>query len=414
MSVWIVVDLGFGDAGKGATVDTLVRHTGARLVVRFSGGAQAGHNVVTPDGRHHTFSQFCSGSFVPGVLGLLGPEFVLHPLGMAVEAEHLESVGIGDAFSRTAVSDRARVITPYQQAANRVRERLRGRAAHGSCGVGVGECVGDALTHPDDRIIAGMLDDQAQLRRRLLRQRERKRAELVAIGADPSALMLFDDVALVDRAIAIWGHVASRLSRLDDDALTRQVRQAPKVVFEGAQGVLLDERYGFHPHTTWSRCTAAGAMELAGDRPSTRLGVVRAYSTRHGAGPFPTEDPNMFMPEPHNPDGHAGRFRVGALDLVLLRYALRAAPMDGLAVTCLDRVGRVPLVCREYAGLDELALPNTLEEAEATGLALGSVRSVLSPCEHLVETIEGWTGVPVVLTSSGPTSADRRWRVGGI
>jgi adenylosuccinate synthase len=411
MSGWIVVDLGFGDAGKGATVDALVRHTGARLVVRFNGGAQAGHNVVTSDGRHHTFSQFCSGSFVAGAVGLLGPDFVLHPLGMVVEAEHLESIGIGDAFARTWVSDRARVITPYQQVANRVRERLRGQAAHGSCGVGVGECVSDALTHPDEGIVAGMLDDQAELRRRLQRQRERKRAELVALGANGADLELFDDVALVDRVIAIWGHVVSRLSRLDDDALTCMIRNAPNVVFEGAQGVLLDERYGFHPHTTWSRCTAEGALELAGDRPLTRLGVVRAYATRHGAGPFPTEDASMNLPELHNPDGHAGRFRIGALDVVLLRYALRVAAMDGLAVTCLDRVGPTPLVCLAYDGFDELALPGTLDEAEALGRALRSMRPVLSPCTQLSEAVEQWTGVKVMLTSFGPTAGARQWCV---
>jgi adenylosuccinate synthase len=329
---------------------------------------------------------------------------------MAVEAEHMESVGIGDAFARTWVSRRARVITPYQQAANRVRERLRGRAAHGSCGVGVGECVADAFAYPDEGIIAGILDDQAELRRRLRRQRERKRAELSAIGADSSDLALFDDVELVDRVSAVWGHVVSRLSRLDDDALVRMIRNAPTVIFEGAQGALLDERYGFHPHTTWSRCTAEGAMELAGDRPLTRLGVIRAYTTRHGAGPFPTEDPSMNLPELHNPDGHAGRFRVGALDVVLLRYALRVAPMDGLAVTCLDRVGSTPLVCLKYDEFDELQPPSTLEEAEAIGLALRTVRPVLSPCAHLIEGIERWTGARVMLTSSGPTSGDRRWR----
>ena len=83
---WAVVDLGFGDGGKGTLTDFLVRDRGAGLVVRFNGGAQAGHNVVCPDGRHHTFAQFCAGSFVPGVLGLLGPEFLLHPLGMAVDS----------------------------------------------------------------------------------------------------------------------------------------------------------------------------------------------------------------------------------------------------------------------------------------------------------------------------------------
>ena len=410
MRDWIVVDLGFGDAGKGATVDALVRRDGASLVVRFNGGAQAGHNVVTADGRHHTFSQFCSGSFVPGVSGLLGPDFVLHPLGMVVEAEHLQRVGLGDGFARTWVSDRAKVITPYQQAANRVRERLRGSAAHGSCGLGIGECVGDALAHPDDRIITAMLGDRIELRRRLQRQRDRKYAELMAAQAQPTDLELFDDTRLVDRVVETWGAVASRWSLLDDDAMKRLILAADAVVYEGAQGVLLDEQYGFYPHTTRSRCTAAGALKLAGDRPLMRLGVTRAYCTRHGAGPFPTEEPRRVLPELHNPDGCAGQFRVGALDLVLLRYALRAAPMDALAITCLDRVGAAPSVCVAYQDLEELPLPETLAESEIIGQRLREVRPVLEHCENLVDTVEACAGIPVVLTAFGPTADERHWR----
>ncbi len=410
MSDWVVVDLGFGDAGKGATVDTLVRHERACLVVRFNGGAQAGHNVVTPDGRHHTFSQFCSGSFVPGGSGLLGPDFVLHPLGMAVEAEHLKSVGVGDAFARTWVSDRAKVITPYQQLANRVREQLRGAAAHGSCGLGVGECVSDASSSPDDLIVAEMLGQEAELGRRLRRQRDRKHAELVAAGASLEQLALWDDTGLERRVIDAWRTVASRLLLLDDDASRRLIREAQTVVFEGAQGVLLDECYGFHPHTTWSSCTTKGVLELAGERSLKRLGVIRAYATRHGAGPFPTEDPTWRLAEQHNPDGHAGAFRVGALDLVLLRYALRVAPMDALAITCLDRVGTTPPVCVGYAGMGELELPRTLEEAEALGKQLRSVQPVLSHGKQLVEQVEACAGIPVVLTAHGPSSCDRRWR----
>ena len=197
---------------------------------------------------------------------------------------------------------------------------------------------------------------------------------------------------------------------LDDDSLRRKIREAKGVVFEGAQGVLLDEQYGFHPHTTWSRCTAAGALELAGDRSVRRLGVTRAYTTRHGAGPFPTEDPTMHLPELHNPDGHAGRFRVGALDLMLLRYALRAAPMDELAVTCLDRVGATPVVGVAYEGRDDLELPRTLQEAETLGQQLHQVQPVWSHCEDLVAVVEERTGIPVVLTAHGPTPNDRQWR----
>ena len=146
--VSIVVDLGFGDAGKGLVTDALVRRDGAGLVVRYNGGAQAGHNVVTREGQHHTFAQFGAGSFVPGVRTFLAHPFVLHPTALLVEGDLLRARGVGDIFERLRVSERARVITPFHQAMNRLRELARGEARHGSCGVGVGETVQDlSLIH---------------------------------------------------------------------------------------------------------------------------------------------------------------------------------------------------------------------------------------------------------------------------
>src|SRR5580700_4081002 len=104
---FLVVDLGFGDAGKGLLTDFLVRRTGATLVVRFNGGAQAGHNVVAPDGRHHTFAQIGAGSFVPGVQTFLADRTVLHPTALGVEAAHLEAAGVLDPLSRVVASERA-------------------------------------------------------------------------------------------------------------------------------------------------------------------------------------------------------------------------------------------------------------------------------------------------------------------
>jgi adenylosuccinate synthase len=410
------VDLGFGDAGKGSVVDFLARDRGADLIVRFNGGAQAGHNVVTPDGRHHTFSQLCAGAFA-GVPGLLGPDFLLHPLALAVEAEHLQAVGVADPWAGLAVDRRARVITPYQQAAGRVRELLRGAGAHGTCGVGVGERVGDGLAHADDQLYAGDLADASTVRARLRTQRERKRAELVGLGAEVRAtpeLALFDDEALVERVVDAWGGVASRLRLLDADAVHRRIRDARRVVFEGAQGVLLDETWGFHPHTTWSDCTPAGALALAGDREVRRLGVIRAYHVRHGAGPFPTEAPDGAV-ELHNADhGWQGRFRVGALDGVLLRYAVEVCGgVDALAVTCLDRVGEAT-VCDAYVA--DGVRTRSLDPGRADDLAHrerlgGWLRSVAPELDRgdAVAFAEAATGLPVGLQSRGPTAADKRW-----
>ena len=149
----LVVDLGFGDAGKGAITDYLARTTSAHTVVRFNGGAQARHNVVAPDGKHHAFSQFGSATLVPGVRTHLSRHMVLNPLAMLVEERYLRALGVEDAFARTAISAEALVITPFQRAANRLRELARslpagkaGERRHGSCGMGIGETVSDSLT----------------------------------------------------------------------------------------------------------------------------------------------------------------------------------------------------------------------------------------------------------------------------
>ncbi|MEQ1503809.1 MAG: adenylosuccinate synthetase, partial [Myxococcota bacterium] len=153
-AAWAVVDLGFGDAGKGTTTDYLVRAHDARLVVRFNGGAQAGHTVVLADGRHHTFAQLGAGTFVAGVGTHLGPAFALDPGALRVEARALAGLGVTDALARTTIDRRARVITPFHRAACRIRERARGDDAHGTTGVGVGEAVSDALAGHDDVFVA--------------------------------------------------------------------------------------------------------------------------------------------------------------------------------------------------------------------------------------------------------------------
>jgi len=407
---WAVVDLGFGDAGKGAITDGLVRRLGAGLVVRFNGGAQAGHNVVTPDGRHHTFSQFGAGHLA-GAATLLGPAFLLHPLGMAVEAEHLARVG-PDPWSRTWVDGQARLITPWQQAAGRAREVLRGAGAHGTCGVGVGECVADDLAHPDETLRAADLTNAPVLRRQLARQRDRKRAELFALGADVD---LFDDAGLIDRVVAVWTDVARRMQVLSPDQVTARIAATEVVVFEGAQGVLLDETWGFHPHTTWSDTTFTHAHALC-DRPLTRVGVTRAYGVRHGPGPFPT-DGTLAVPDEHNrDDGFQGRFRTGALDAILLRYAVDVCGgVDLVALTHLDRVP-APLGCERYEADPTPLLvdgrlvpgaPDDLGHREAMGAWLRTVRPVVAPCD-VRALVEAATGAAVGIEGWGPTAEGQR------
>lgn len=397
---WVVVDLGFGDAGKGVVTDFLVRDQGLEAVVRFNGGAQAGHNVVLPDGRHHTFSQFGSGTFVGGTRSFLGPAFLLHPLGMEVEERHLHDVGVTDAFERSVVHAGARLITPYQQALNLGRERARGEGRHGTCGVGVGECVADALAgHP--ALHARDLLDARRVREVLNEQRVRKAAELGMLGL---ADALFDDEGLIERVVDAWQAVGRRLRVLEDDAFWSELPD--RVAFEGAQGVLLDQDLGFHPHTTWSDCTGRGIRW----GKTVRIGVTRTYQVRHGQGPLPSEGTVRF-PEPHNGDGGPqGAFRGGALDGVLLRYAQRVCPVDGVAVTHLDRLAHGPVCTRwtvDGSPLTDLPSPGSLEAQQRLTTLAQRAHPVVE--QHDLRAFIASAGAPIVLEGHGPTHLDVRW-----
>jgi adenylosuccinate synthase len=430
-----VVDLGCGDAGKGLVVDHLARSHPGALVVRFNGGAQAGHNVVTPDGRHHTFSQIGAGSFVPGVRTHLAARVVVHPTALLLEAGRLESAGVGDALDRLTVSDEALVVTPFHQAACRVRELARGGARHGSCGVGVGEVMRDSLAHPGDAVRVRDLAGAGPLRRRLDRVRERVRDDVrelraAAAGAPAGERegRVLDDPGVVDAWIDATRPFVARVRCASDGAVGAAVRGGAPVLFEGAQGVLLDEDHGFHPYTTWSRCTFANVDELLRDvapgHRAYRLGVVRIYAHRHGPGPLPTESAELTaaLDEPHNGDGPwQGRFRVGWPDLVMARYARAACGgIDALALTHLDAPFG-PLRARIAPSYEQGRVvewpahaPDDLAGRAAATARLAQARPDLVEVEarEAEEALAHAYGAPVALRSTGPTTrhVESRWQ----
>ena len=412
----IVVDLGYGDAGKGTVVDWLCSPFAGEpvhTVVRFNGGAQAGHNVVTADGRHHTFAQFGSGTFWPGVRTFLSRFMLVDPLALAAEAAHLAAVGVPDALRRLTVDADAPLTTPYHRAANRVRELARGRDRHGSCGMGIGETASYALGFPADAPRAGDCAAPRVLARKLRLLRDRLGDELGPLDAPPVA-----DLCEAYQAFA------AAVPVVDSGYLARVLRRG-RVVFEGAQGVLLDEWRGFHPYTTWSTTTFANAETLlaealpteAGSR-GVRLGVVRSYLTRHGPGPFPTEDPTLELPEPHNRRGDwQGAFRVGHFDAVALRYAVSVAgSVDALAVTHLDTAaGRPMRVCDRYLvdgrpvdRLDPGPERDLDYQSRLTAMLLRARPSYRGLGGDWPGVIEAALGAPVALLSLGPTAADKR------
>jgi adenylosuccinate synthase len=396
----IVVDLGYGDAGKGTVVDWLCTAAArdgrpVRAVVRFNGGAQAAHHVLAPSGPPHPFAQFGSGTFTRGTPTFLSRFMLFDPLALVAEAERLRALGVPDPCRLVTVDRDALLTTPYHRAANQAREEARGASRHGSCGMGIGETASYALAYPADAPRAGDMTAPRTLLRKLALLRERlapgnlgrerlapaKPGNFAATGSPgpgasaaravpetptaPGILGVQAVPASVDQGshlpspeetAAVYRTIAARLTLAGDGWLARLLRQGP-VVFEGAQGVLLDEWRGFHPYTTWSTTTFDNAEALlrenAAAGAATRLGVTRTYQTRHGPGPLPTEDTALPVTERHNASGRwQGPFRVGHLDAVTLRYARDVSGgVDAVALTHLDTArdagGRLR-ICRGY------------------------------------------------------------------
>jgi adenylosuccinate synthase len=443
LRAYIVVDLGFGDSGKGILTDFLARHLDAGVVVRYNGGAQAGHNVVAPDKRQHTFSQFGSGTFIPGVKTYLSKHVVIHPGALLLEGDILEGMGVKDAFSRIRLSDQALVVTPFHQAANHIREIVRSENRHGSCGVGVGEAVEDSLSNVGDCILAGDLSDPPKLRRKLKSLREYKREQLVGLYKDKlkdDALAreweIFERQDVIDAWISSIARVGEFGLVVSDAVLQRWLHQAEAVIFEGAQGVLLDADAGFHPYTTWSRCTAANAYdlirEMAPDSQVYQIGVMRSYAVRHGPGPLPTEtDALTTIVSEHNKYNEwQGAVRYGWFDAVLARYALElTGRVDSLVVTHLDILSHLKrwIYCAGYevphdfedtiidATIGDGVLENfhlspflSMLQREKFTQALSKVTPVLETCNtgegRVIQKIESLIGQPVGMISRGPSA----------
>ena len=438
-----VIDLGFGDSGKGTIVDYLVRKTGSNLVVRFNGGAQAGHNVVTPDGVHHCFSQFGSGTFVEGVRTLLTSDVAIHPIALEKEATRLQEIGIWDALSRLYIERDCLVITPYHQALNCLKELSRGAEAHGSCGVGHGEAVSMSINCPDTALRAWHLSDHRTVADQLHKIREMALAEAARLTVCPTLAWnllgendlwcewhsLLHDEANVEVIARMFFEFSKRLTIVSEGNNIIQLANVP--IFEGAQGVLIDDKWGFAPYHTWSDTTGAQIHKRFGLHPGngsiTPIGVVRAFPTRHGAGPFPTRQPDLeantaFLDEHNSYNKWQGRPRIGSFDHVLTRYAMQACkvnnfPISGLAVTHLDQVKLVDdwQSCTMY----DIDGPIPGVDAEALMWATAKDRTKLisgvtpfyedaPPNEQAVyRSIESYAERPVLIKSFGPTANEK-------
>ncbi|MEZ4860571.1 MAG: adenylosuccinate synthetase [Caldilineaceae bacterium] len=434
---FLTVDLGFGDAGKGSVVDFLTRAHAAHTVIRYNGGAQAGHRVVAATGQgtlqEHVFAQFGSGALA-GAATHLTRYMILDPLAMLAEAAHLQQLGLTDIFQRTTIDAQALVITPFQRAVNRLRELARGQGRHGSCGMGIGETVADSLTYGKAVLLAGDLANPVILTEKLAMLQQISRAKVDAFRAQLPACEEVDlELAWLADAWREWlpgayAEFVAAVQIVGADYLPALLQRPGTVIFEGAQGVLLDEWRGFHPYTTWSTTTLANADRLLQEAVYqgnvTRIGITRAYTTRHGAGPLVTEDTTLTHALPDAANGHGawqGSFRVGWLDLVLLRYATAVVGrLDTLAVTCLDRLATLPALnlCAAYHNKDRKieqikpgAQPQDLHYQAQLTRTLAQCRPLLSAVadvDTLLAQISHTLGLPIGLTSYGPTAQDKR------
>lgn len=399
----VVIGANYGDEGKGLMTDYhIAPHGKEGIVVRFNGGAQAGHTVTTPDGVapvfSHVFSHLSSGTLARAAT-FLSRHFVCHPAMFFKEAGTLAAAGL-HTLPPVFVDERAPLSTLYDILINQIVERQRGNGRHGSCGMGFGETIERnldphfALTVADLRQGAGyLLHRLAMIRDEYVPQRLATLG-IVDLDAD-SAGWLASDAALQR-----YTHAAMRFRRATHTARPAVLADFAGVVFEGAQGLLLDQERGAFPYVTRSHTGVRNALDVALDAGIDTLEisyVTRAYLTRHGAGPLANELPDKpyagIEDNTNVPNEFQGALRFAHLDLDLLVRTIRADCADALhfpgiaakfnlAVTCLDQVG--PNVAFFEDGELKRAAPGMLVERLAARLGAGVVHTSWGPTRATV------------------------------
>ncbi len=374
-----VVGAQWGDEGKGKLVDWLSER--ADVVVRFQGGHNAGHTLVI-DGVTYKLSLLPSGIVRPGKLSVIGNGVVIDPWALASEIDKLSSQGVGVSRQNLRIAGNATLILPLHRELDQIREAAAGQAKIGTTGRGIGPAYEDKVGRRAIRVndlhdlqtigpkVERLLAHHNALRRGL-GQAEIKAPDLIAQLAEIAPRILpFSD--------AVW-------SLLDD-----MKREGKRILFEGAQGILLDIDHGTYPYVTSSNTVAGQAAAGSGLGPSSIgyvLGIAKAYTTRVGSGPFPTEQDN----EVGEYIGQRGREfgtvtgrkrRCGWFDAVLVRQAIKTSGIHGIALTKLDVLD----------GLEEIKV--------STGYMLDGNRHDRFPAaeeaqkrvQPVYESFEGWKG----------------------
>ena len=345
----IVIGNGYGDEGKGSTTDMLCRDR--TVVVRFSGGAQAGHTVVTPEGQRHVFSSFGSGAF-RGAGTYLSRFFLLDPIKLNQEAKKLIAAGVN--LLPAVVDPMAPVVTPFDVLANQLQEKLRNLnvsvkdSRHGSCGYGIGEAAKREEEGPVRLRAQDLLAPKSILSARISSIRFDVLSRLTQLGGRGTTFLtgLYQDLEYAEaNFLDALPEFLERVAIRRDD-----LSGYDHLVFEGSQGLLLDRDIGVFPHVTRSKTGLVNVEKLIGSEISeaTVYWISRAYMTRHGAGPLDGELPRpSWVKDPTNVDNEwQGSLRYAPRDEKLLKWArdyalteISTSPRaEKSVITCCDQL----------------------------------------------------------------------------
>ncbi len=412
----VVIGTQWGDEGKGKIVDLITDR--ARAVVRFQGGHNAGHTLVI-DGKKTVLHLIPSGVLREGVQCLIGNGVVLSPEALLKEIKGLEANGI-PARERIVISESCPLVLPYHIALDQARELARGKKAIGTTGRGIGPCYEDKVARRGIRL--GELMDADIFANRLREVLDYHNFALEHyFKVDP-----LDYRQVLDEALG----QAEEIRGMEGDIpgiLHRMREQGERIMFEGAQGALLDIDHGTYPYVTSSNTTSGGAAAGSGVGPCDLeyiLGIVKAYTTRVGAGPFPTElddDCGQHMGERgHEFGATTGRKRrCGWLDMVSLKRSLKINSVTGLCITKLDVLDGLETlkiaVSYNYQGQTVTVPPAGADNFEAcepvyiklpgwqeSTLGIRSFDDLPAAAQSYLKKIEELSGVPIDIVSTGP------------
>ncbi len=324
--ITVVIGTHFGDEGKGKIVDYLAKD--CHMVVRYNGGNNAGHTIISPQGKL-VLHLIPAGIFNPDCICVIGPGVVIRPGSLYAEIDALNKIGV-DLKGRFFISSRAHLVMPWHLALDELEDRKR---KIGTTKRGIGPTYSDKIARNGIRAGDVLLPDFKKKIKKLFEERSKfiKREYNFTIGEDLNEWLSTEEKIgeyIIDTEPVIWNAVESQKN----------------ILLEGAQGTLLDIDFGTYPFVTSSSTTASGACQGSGIPPmriDRVIGVVKAYTTRVGEGPFPTEikdkTSRMMREKGEEYGATTGRpRRCGWLDGVLLRYAVKLSGITSLALTKLD------------------------------------------------------------------------------